>query len=210
MMKKRNVMLFALAMFSCAATGVKGMEDVGVVYYDVTLESGPKFQFSIDSSGLLDLKGKGITTRDLNTILRAIIERGDCGLVRMLFLAGNQLSELPPQIGKLVKLKGLSLRGNQLSELPPQIGELVNLKGLDVSYNRLTGLPATIGELTNLKKLWVSSYVDLTNINPEIVSVCLESPEEEAGSGPAQVFAFRSFLRYVYRQLTRGNCFNQI
>ena len=119
-MKKRNVMLFALAMFSCAATGVKGMEDVGAVY-DVTLDSGPKFQFSIDSSGLLDLKGEGITTRDLNTILRAIIERGDCGLVLMLLLVCNQLSELPPQIGELKKLKVL-----------------------DVAFNRLTGLPATI------------------------------------------------------------------
>ena len=71
-------------------------------------------------------------------------------------LSGNQLSELPAEIGQLVNLTTLNLRGNQLSELPAEIGQLVNLTTLHLSGNQLSGLPAEIGQLVNLTTLHLS------------------------------------------------------
>ena len=54
-------------------------------------------------------------------------------------LSGNQLSSLPPEIGRL-RLYSLDLSGNQLSSLPPEFGRL-RLEHLDLSDNRLTSFP---------------------------------------------------------------------
>jgi len=78
-------------------------------------------------------------------------------------LAGDDLEELPPQIGKLTQLKTLILgkwakktgpvKGNRLSMLPAEIGQLINLRSLDLRFNSLGTLPAEIGQLTNLQSL---------------------------------------------------------
>jgi len=72
-------------------------------------------------------------------------------------LAGHELEELPPQIGKLTQLKTLILgklnTGNRLSTLPREIGQLTNLQELYLSSNSLNILPAEIGQLTNLRSL---------------------------------------------------------
>jgi internalin A len=75
-----------------------------------------------------------------------------------LFLSGNQLTSLPPEIGNLTSIEVLDLRGNQLASLPPEIGNLVGmfgagLKTLYLSNNQLTSLPPEIGNLTYLQWL---------------------------------------------------------
>jgi len=50
-----------------------------------------------------------------------------------LYLGGNQLEKLPPEIGLLTELTHLQLDGNQLTELPPEIGNVVNLRILTLS-----------------------------------------------------------------------------
>jgi internalin A len=88
------------------------------------------------------------------------------------------LEFIPPEIGKLKKLKYLDLRGNNLSSLPPEIGSLTELEFLDLSndyeegesddeggdwntnqhysgLNHITQLPPSF---VNLKKL---SHLDL-------------------------------------------------
>jgi Leucine-rich repeat (LRR) protein len=92
-------------------------------------------------------------------------------------LAGNDLEELPPEIGKLTRLKTLILgkwdeeerkrKGNQLSTLPESIGQLTNLQSLDLRNNSLNTLPESIGELTNLQSLNLSS--NGLNILPEFI-----------------------------------------
>ena len=48
--------------------------------------------------------------------------------------------EIPPELGGLSNLTGLSLSGNQLTgEIPPELGGLSNLQRLYLSDNRLTG-----------------------------------------------------------------------
>jgi Leucine-rich repeat (LRR) protein len=47
----------------------------------------------------------------------------------------------------------LDLSNQQLTEVPPIIGKLKALEVLDLTNNRLTALPNVIGELVNLKEL---------------------------------------------------------
>ncbi len=87
--------------------------------------------------------------------------------VEELDLSGMGLSELPPEIGKLSKLKKLILGSwkkiasgwisNSLSSLPPKIGQLTNLIYLDLYNNTLNSLPPEIGQLTNLTVLYLNS-----------------------------------------------------
>ncbi|MDF5726161.1 MAG: COR domain-containing protein [Rhizonema sp. PD37] len=80
-------------------------------------------------------------------------------------LSGEQLSALPPEIGKLTQLKKLILGkyqydakgkiigyiGNNLSVLPGEIGLLGNLEELQIVANQLSSLPTEIVQLTNLQ-----------------------------------------------------------
>ena len=68
-------------------------------------------------------------------------------------LSENRITELPSSIGNLTKLMNLDLRRNKITKLPPQIGKLTNLMTLDLSENRITELPSSIGNLENLLHL---------------------------------------------------------
>ena len=71
-------------------------------------------------------------------------------------LSGNRLSgEIPPELGRLTDLKGISFSGNQLTgEIPPELGNLTNLEGLNLQGNQLTGqIPGALGNLINLANL---------------------------------------------------------
>jgi Leucine-rich repeat (LRR) protein len=66
---------------------------------------------------------------------------------------GQGLTSLPPEIGKLVKIKRLYLSRGKLKKLPPEIGKLNSLKELSLFTNKLKELPAEIGNLKKLNKL---------------------------------------------------------
>jgi Leucine-rich repeat (LRR) protein len=102
----------------------------------------------------------------LNPVLRKIREAA----VRnsnSLDLRSNSLTTLPPEIGKLTKLKVLNLQGNQLTTLPPEIGNLTNLRELWVDDNQLTTLPPEFGNLTNLDFLSLH-FNRLETVPPEL------------------------------------------
>ncbi|MDY6965618.1 MAG: COR domain-containing protein [Halobacteriota archaeon] len=94
-------------------------------------------------------------------------EIGKLSNLTELDLSYNQLSALPPEIGKLTNLTELHLDRNELSALPPEIGELTNLTMLDLGENQLSTLPPEIGKLTNLTMLNLSSN-HLSTLPPEI------------------------------------------
>ncbi|MEA1863648.1 MAG: leucine-rich repeat domain-containing protein [Euryarchaeota archaeon] len=79
----------------------------------------------------------------------------------------NQLTTLPPEIGKLTNLTWLNLHDNQLTTLPPEIGKLTNLTWLNLHDNQLTALPSEIAELKSLTVLYLS-YNKLTALPLEI------------------------------------------
>lgn len=84
-----------------------------------------------------------------------------------LYLDGYNLTELPPEIGRLDNLKELNLYGNDLTELPSEIGKLKSLTELNLSRNHLSLLPPEIGELEQLIKLY-SFYSQLMQLPSEI------------------------------------------
>jgi Leucine-rich repeat (LRR) protein len=81
-----------------------------------------------------------------NEELLQIIEKAAREKATHLPLSFNQLSSLPPEVGQLSSLTGLSLHNNQLSSLPPEIGQLSNLTWLDLDHNPLTSPPPEIVE----------------------------------------------------------------
>ncbi|MBT9311418.1 COR domain-containing protein [Leptothoe kymatousa] len=103
-------------------------------------------------------------TRD--ELLEVIGEAARTGATE-LDLSGNELTELPPQIGQLTSLTSLDLSNNQLSELPPQIGQLTSLTSLYLSFNQLSELPPQIGQLTSLTSLYLS-FNQLSELPPQI------------------------------------------
>jgi len=104
---------------------------------------------------------------------QSIVDSGKERHVLQLYLSGNMISTLPPQLFTLQNLSVLSLRtyfymlvthastansecvltgGNQLTYLPGEICRLRNLRELNISLNRLTFLPWEIRHMT-LEKL---------------------------------------------------------
>ena len=76
-------------------------------------------------------------------------------------LAGLDLEELPPEIGKCPPLETLVLREkfyeekrelvrNKLTEFPDAVLQLTNLKILSLSYNQITSIPDALGQLSHL------------------------------------------------------------
>ncbi|MCF4968553.1 leucine-rich repeat domain-containing protein, partial [Nostoc sp. CMAA1605] len=111
--------------------------------------------------------------------LLRVIEQAAIDSVTELDLSGNNLTTLPPEIGKLIQLKKLILGkhqydeygylafpiGNNLSYLPTEIGLLTQLEELEVAGNRLTSLPEEIGQLINLR--WLDLHNNQLSSLPE-------------------------------------------
>jgi hypothetical protein len=72
----------------------------------------------------------------------------------MLQLAGNQIVELPAELGRLSHtLRLLEMSDNRLSALPDSLCALELLSSLRASENRIASLPGAIGELRRLRTL---------------------------------------------------------
>ena len=71
-------------------------------------------------------------------------------------LSGLNLSEIPPKVFDLVRLRRLNLSSNALTTLRPDIARLTELEELRLVGNQLTALPAELAALRSLKILQVS------------------------------------------------------
>ncbi len=98
-------------------------------------------------------------------------ELGNLGNLRGLTLSRNDLTgSIPPELGKLVNLERLSLYENNLTgPIPPELGNITNLVNLKLHSNQLEGLiPPELGNLTWLEWLELE-YNDLSGeIPPEL------------------------------------------
>ncbi|KAG2082532.1 hypothetical protein BD769DRAFT_1544073 [Suillus cothurnatus] len=83
---------------------------------------------------------------------KSIIDSGKERHMLQLYLFGNSIRDLPPELFKLENLTVLSLRGNQLTYIPPEICRLINLRELNISQNRLPYIPSEMRDMT-LSKL---------------------------------------------------------
>ena len=68
---------------------------------------------------------------------------------------GGMSGPIPPELGELVRLKGLDLAVNALTgPIPPELGNLVDLVSLSLARNGLTGpIPPELGNLVDLDHL---------------------------------------------------------
>lgn len=102
-----------------------------------------------------------------------------------LFFSRCSLTAIPPEIGLLTQIQGLSfgnercdeLENNVLSSLPPEIGLLTNLEDLMLCnlYKNLTVLPAEVGRLSKLKKVALcgSRLLDNLELIPNLTELDL-------------------------------------
>jgi Leucine-rich repeat (LRR) protein len=67
----------------------------------------------------------------------------------------NQITELPPAIGRMRELRHLSMAGNRIAVLPDSIANLSKLRVCDLSDNRLTVLPEAFGRVQIVNQLRV-------------------------------------------------------
>ena len=89
---------------------------------------------------------------------------------KILSLSGNQLTEIPKEIGNLHNLQILYLSHNQLTEIPKEIGNLDKLQYLDLDNNQLTEIPKEIGNLKKLQTLVLQNN-QLTEIPKEVRNI---------------------------------------
>jgi internalin A len=82
-------------------------------------------------------------------------------------LSGQEITELPPEVGLLTNLQQLDLSFNQLTTVVPGISQLVGLQTLNFRDNLLAALPLEITRLTRLQTLDFTSN-SLTTLPPEI------------------------------------------
>lgn len=70
-----------------------------------------------------------------------------------LYLGGNRLQHVPPELGQLHKLSALVLCDNQLQSLPSQLTQLSHLRSLRLHDNQLQTLPKDLVQLVALEEL---------------------------------------------------------
>ncbi|KAH0836318.1 hypothetical protein J3R83DRAFT_7867 [Lanmaoa asiatica] len=96
--------------------------------------------------------------------------------VLKLYLMGNMITSLPPELFSVKNLTVLSLRGNRLTFIPPDICRLTNLHELNISNNQLKFLPWQMRDM-KIEKL-------LVNPNPFLPEPSQSSPSLDLSRSP--------------------------
>ncbi len=96
-------------------------------------------------------------------------ELGKLTKLKRLYLYNNNLTgPIPPELGNLTNLEELALQHNDLTGIPPELGNLSSLKLLRAYDNDLAGpIPGSLGNASNLEQLWLHNN-ELTSIPPEL------------------------------------------
>jgi Leucine-rich repeat (LRR) protein len=97
------------------------------------------------------------------------------------------IAQIPPEIGKLKRIRKLILNSNRIKFLPPEVGRLEMLEELVVSENALEELPSTISTMAMLRVLKLQNN-NLKSIPFELVDVVtLEDMDMSGNAGLTMV-----------------------
>uniref|UniRef100_H3B2D6 Leucine rich repeat containing 58 n=1 Tax=Latimeria chalumnae TaxID=7897 RepID=H3B2D6_LATCH len=73
--------------------------------------------------------------------------------LELLYLGGNHITSIPPELANLPRLSYLVLCDNRIQGVPPQLAQLHSLRSLSLHNNLLTFLPREILHLVQLQEL---------------------------------------------------------
>ena len=79
-------------------------------------------------------------------------------------IGGNELTQVPEELGQLSQLSALALCDNNLKKLPRAISRLTNLRSLLLHKNNLCCLPVEIVKLGSLSEVIFYSKKFIGNI----------------------------------------------
>jgi small GTP-binding protein len=82
-------------------------------------------------------------------------------------VAGNELTSVPEELGRLHNLRWLDLSNNQLTTVPMKLERMRDLRRLDLSDNQLKAVPTDLGRLKNLEQLALHGN-QLTAVPPDL------------------------------------------
>jgi len=122
-------------------------------------EVAPHLCLKIDELGECELYGQKITDDIADSIAEELAAFENRERVRILDLAGNQLTRLPDKLQRLPNIETLSLQSNNIGNdgLPFWLDDLMSLKELWLVGNPLTELPRTLDKLMQLRRLEVDA-----------------------------------------------------
>uniref|UniRef100_A0A182M207 Disease resistance R13L4/SHOC-2-like LRR domain-containing protein n=1 Tax=Anopheles culicifacies TaxID=139723 RepID=A0A182M207_9DIPT len=105
------------------------------------------------------------------SVLPSEIGRMEC--LETLDLSDNALRRLPHTIGGMKRLTKLLLNENCIDQLPLEIGQLHKLEVLEVRKNRLTSVPVQLAQCTSLDDIRMDDNPGLVSIPSRIFSLPL-------------------------------------
>ena len=137
---------------------------------------------------------------DGNNLTELPAEIGDLTELSWLCASNNKLVGLPASIQGLNRFQKLNLVGNNLTELPAVSGDLKELRGLSVRNNQLVGLPTSIQKLNRLERLHLDGK-NLTEL-PAETGALGELRKLYASGNPLTVDAIQFALELEKRGLS--------
>jgi len=143
----RNESLQHLPSSSIGAQGAQGVEPCQLLFLHCTAwykragVSWPLFFFYYVDC-LTDCMSRSVPIRSLE----------------VLFLNGNEIEDLPPDLCSLTNLKDLDLSFNCLSTLPAEFTALRRLVEVDLSHNELVSIPAGIKSFQQICQVFIRPH----------------------------------------------------
>jgi serine/threonine protein kinase/GTPase SAR1 family protein len=159
-------------------------------------------------AALLQLRELRLAHNKVESLSLTVLQR--CVGLEVLDLGHNRLARVPPEIGRLEKLKMLQLSSNALTTLPNELGRCAALRLLGLADNAMVQLPVCLAQLTALESLDLernrlacalarSSIVVLTQLQ----LLALDGNDGITDVAPALLKKAKGDARGLLRQLER-------
>lgn len=143
--------------------------------------AGPGGQRGKVSTFMSRVRGKAPVTasglfRDIDSALNAVDS------VEVLNLRDQNLTQLPPQVASMKRLRVVDLSGNKFTSFPEVLLNIPGLTSIDLSNNQIKTVPVGIGKLDRLTKL-ILKNTGITTL-PAALGACKELSILDVSANP--------------------------